>query len=159
MKTHSAIEIDNALQQTTIDSFSEMAFVDVGPAEPGDIRVSHLLHISFSGPDDGELVLHMPHECKQRIVENIYGEDWSGLNPTEIDDCLLELLNVIAGNFVQAMFGESATCDISLPELLFDESGLHGKEFEDCYLDAEGDLMKISYRVKNSEQQSTGGVS
>jgi len=137
----------SALERTVVESFSEMAFIDAVPTQPGEIAVSHIMHLQFSGPESGELVLHLPHGCKQRIVENIYGEDWNNLHSSEIDDCLLELLNVIAGNFLQVLFGDTTTYDISLPQLLFDDSKLRG-EFVECFFDAEGDLMKSSFRIR-----------
>ena len=60
----------------------------------------------------------------KKIVENIYGENWENLNPDQTDDCLLELCNVLAGNYLIEVYGEDARRDMSLPQLLFDEKHL-----------------------------------
>lgn len=146
MSTETAPAVRKALEHTVVNAFSDMAFVDVIPCTPGEVNTSHLLKIAFRGSEDGELVLYLSHESKQKIVENIYGEDWNNLDPSEIDDCLLELMNVIAGNFVQALYGTGNAHDISLPELVFDESMLGDAVSDDYYFDAEGELIKVSRR-------------
>jgi len=147
MSAEATTDTRTALERTVVGSFSDMAFMDVIPSFRGEVPVSHLFRISFNGLEIGEIVLSLPKNCRKQIVENVYGENWEGLNATEIDDCLLELLNVIAGNFVQERYGRGTTYDISLPELIFDASMLLNRDMEDYYFDAEGELFKISYRA------------
>jgi len=107
MKKRNIIRIKETLISAVIRTFSDMAFIDVEVLKeiPEELTCSHIIHISLSAPEHGEIALFLPSDCKRMIVENIYGSDWTSLNPTEIDDCLLEILNVLAGNFLTEYFG------------------------------------------------------
>ena len=123
-------ELHDAFVSATKKTFSEMAFVDVTEStRPSDeLTYSHIIYQTFLEPQRGECALFMPTGCKKMIVENIYGEDWNTLNPDQTDDCLLELCNVLAGNFLINLYGADAHRDMSVPQLLFDEAHLtHGK--------------------------------
>ena len=120
------IEFRNAFINATRKTFSEMAFIDVveSPQLSNEIKYSHIIYQAFIEPDRGDCALFLPFACKKKIVENIYGEDWENLNPDQTDDCLLELCNVLAGNYLIDVYGENARRDMSLPQLLFDEKHL-----------------------------------
>ena len=135
--------------RSIINSFSDMAFLDVVAAEPVALNTGQVFHILFTGPESGDIVLHLPNACKKQIVENIYGENWGALDPSQIDDCLLEILNVLAGCFLKERFGEDVAYDISLPELLFDESILATDDYDDYFFDAEGNAFKASIRLSH----------
>jgi len=153
MQAESIPRIRSAIEHAVVSALSDMAFLDAIPCSAGEVPVSHLIWIAFSGPESGELVLHLPHSCKRQIVENIYGGDWEDLTASEIDDCLLEVLNVIAGTYVRERNGPHANYDISLPQLLFDETPLAGREFEDYYFDAEGVLIRASLRIDAAQEE------
>ena len=132
-------------------TFSDMAFLDVVevPEISARLKFGHILHISFTEPEEGEIALFLPSECKRKIVENIYGRDWGDLHATEIDDCLLEMLNVLAGNFLSDCYGDAKKHNVSLPELRFDDSGIFkGDKFAQFYFDAEEMPFKVSICFK-----------
>jgi len=125
-------------------TLSEMAFVDVEPtatpAEP--LKVSHISHISYDGPERGEIEMALPLSCKRRFVENIYGDDWERLDPEEIDDCLLEIINVLAGEYLSEQYGDGIQRELSLPRLIFDRSAAMGNP-DVLFFDAEGEVFQI----------------
>ena len=135
-----------ALGAAVLKTFSDMAFIDVAPSPVCEetISYSHILSIALRQPVVGGLALYLPSECKRMIVENIYGEEWEQLSGVQIDDCLLELLNVLAGNFLNEYCGAGLQHNISLPELIFDETELQRPEEVNEYLyDAEGVCFKV----------------
>lgn len=139
-----------AFKASVAKTFSEMAFLDAEPIGEleSELEYSHIVHITFSEPNAGEIALFLPLPVKQDIVENIYGEDWESMKATEIDDCLLEMLNVLAGDFLSDLYGAGAHRDLSLPDLLFDESELSkADEFETYCFDAEGNQFKAELRL------------
>ncbi len=142
----------SAMTSSVVKTLSDMAFVDaVETPDPGEqIVFSHIFHIDIFEPEEGEIALFLPSECKKLIVENIYGKDWSTLHATEIDDCLLEILNVLTGNFLNEYCGKEAKHNISLPELLFDDAKISGSNgFADFYFDAEGIPFRVSICFEN----------
>jgi hypothetical protein len=135
-----------------------MAFVEVVPTgapQPQEIPFSHLLYIRYDKPEEGAIVLYLSAPCKKMVVENIYGKPWESLQATEIDDCLLELLNVLAGNYLNERNGGDKKHHMSLPELLFDEKQIsEGDDHRSMWFDAEGIPFRISLRVNSTP---TGG--
>ena len=134
-----------ALHRAITESFSDMAFIDVVPAQCHEEapEASHILFISFSKPIAGYISLYLSTECKQKIAENIYGKNWEDLKDEEIDDCLLEMVNVLAGRFLRFSREEEKHA-MSLPQLLFDDSEVPDTQHCDvCLFDAEGIIFKV----------------
>ena len=155
MKTQTTpLGTTQALVTAVVKTFSDMAFIDAVdiPDYSEDLSFSHILHISLHEPQKGQIVLFLPYACKKMIVENIYGRDWDSLHATEIDDCLLEILNVLAGNFLNEFCEKEITHGISLPKMLFDDTEIYRKSncFTDYFFDAEGIPFKISITISNS---------
>ena len=157
MKTHS--DLKESINASVIKTFSDMAFIDVSSLSGLSEKMvySQILHMTFFEPVEGQIVLFLPSECKRLIVENIYGSDWNELHDPEIDDCLLEILNVLAGNFLTEYCGNDAKHDMSLPCLLFDEKEISLSEApSEYYFDADGAIFKIaiSFNQRNGEIES-----
>lgn len=143
-------EMKDALDMAVAHTFGDMSFLDVQPAldeEPG-AQDGQLLHISFLSPATGGMMLLLPLELKRQIVENIHAKPWEELNNTEIDDCLLELLNVLAGNFLQQMYGADTKVNLSFPEVLFARSEVeHVGAYYDYSYNAEGIPLAVNVRL------------
>lgn len=143
-------EIDKAIRDSVIKTFAEMAFLDVISSDACDDQTypGPLLSISFSYPVHGGMILYLPNECKRRIVEDVFAKNWDDLSVSEIDDCLLELLNVLAGNFLHSLCGEDIKYNMNFPEVLFDESDIQPEESWRTYcFDAEDILFKAAVSV------------
>jgi chemotaxis protein CheY-P-specific phosphatase CheC len=151
MREKTISKVEDSMVAAVERTFSDMAFLDVigVPEISGKLKFGNILYISFTEPEEGEIALFLPSECKRRIVENIYGSDWSTLHDTEIDDCLLEMLNVLAGNFLSNCYGEAVKHNLSLPELRFDDSGIsRDDKFANFYFDAEEMPFMVSLCFK-----------
>jgi hypothetical protein len=148
------VTVDAAVTGAVRDAFGEMAFIDVGDGEPGPVpEVAQVLSLTFSDPRRGTLALLLPKACKKAIVENIYGVGWDSLTTDKIDDCLLELLNVLGGAFMRNYFGRETDFAISLPEMIFDESHLDVRgEGRDLFFDAEGVVFQVRIWVEGTEK-------
>ncbi len=133
-------KVHDALLRSIQMTMMDMAFVDVIEAEEvSDVHHSSVLHISFTQPVRGGIILRLSKECKMTIVENIHGSNWESLSSDEIDDCLLEVLNVLAGNFLNFYCGQETGHNMSFPEMLFDEDEIENvNDFASYYYDAEG---------------------
>ena len=112
-------DIEQARLDAAQKTFADMAFVDVNPTDPRSdpVNCSHVISIDIRAPSPGRILLFLPQEVKKMVAENIYSRDWDSLQSVEIDDCLLELLNVLAGNmvddlcFVRSMHTEAINHD------------------------------------------------
>lgn len=136
----------DALLKAIQSTLGEMAFIDVIEAEePQEFETGQLMFIEFYKPIHGRLLLALPIEIKQAIVENIHATDWNELSVNEIDDCLLELLNVLGGNFLRELEGGEVKVHLSFPTVLFSlEEILDLDSFWEFNFDAEGSPLTIS---------------
>ncbi len=151
MNCTSTPSVADAAYAALADTLADMAFVDVMRAENDgtELDVRQIMHIRLLAPCEGEMALYLPLAAKQLIVGNTYGSEWETLDATQIDDCLLETLNVLAGNFLKECFGEDTQHEVSLPELLFDESELKDTQgLERLFYDAEGIPIGIAVRLR-----------
>lgn len=154
MESANGLSIEKSIEESMQQTFEAMAFIDVefDTAAQGDFAAGQLMHISFTEPIEGEMVLMLSKECKMKIIENIYGQDWTEVDATAVDDCLLEMLNVIAGNFLNFYCGYRTKHNLSLPNLIFDLEEVHDqKEAQFFYFDAEGAPLKVSLRVSEKK--------
>ena len=140
-------DLNTAINKAVIGTFSEMAFVDVISIDkkPDNFKYSQIIHLSFYKPEHGDVYMFMSYACKKLAVENIYTKDWSSLDECSIDDCFLELLNVLIGNFMNYYYGEKVKHNISFSEMVFDDTGIdNSNDFNDFYFNAEGHPFKVS---------------
>lgn len=145
------ITIRKCFIDSVIDTFAEMSFIDVISEEnfEGLIEYTGIMGLDFSEPGKGCLIFYMTKECKKQIVENVYGEDWVKLNDMEIDDCLLEILNVLAGEFLKNLYGPEKKVSMSFPKLFFDdiEVSVDSTQY-DFIFNAEGAMFKAQVSIK-----------
>ena len=137
-------------------TFEEMAFIDVTLLKnpENNIDFKHILYVDILEPVIGKIALYLPFECKKMIAENVYGKDLTELNTDEIDDCQLEILNVLVGNYLSFLYGGRKKYKIDLPRILFDEGELHWKKStsHSLYFDAEGVMFKVVVDFKNTNR-------
>lgn len=136
------------LTEAVKKTLSDMAFVDAEPMEDSAelTGTSHIIAISYDAPERGSIALVLPLECKREIVENIYGEEWERLDSEEIDDCLLEIVNVLAGDYLSRRYGPDVKRDLSLPRVVFDAAELEdSSNAEKLYFDAEGVAFLVTH--------------
>ncbi|MBN2657253.1 MAG: chemotaxis protein CheX [Spirochaetales bacterium] len=122
-------DVSAAFNDAVIRTFAEMAFIDVIPEHHHEGKISYtgIMGLEFSHPGRGHILFYMTKDCKKQLVENIYGEEWIRLSDMEIDDCLLELLNVLAGEFLKNLYGDNDKVAMSFPRLYFDEDTVPGR--------------------------------
>lgn len=144
------IQIKNALYDSVVKTFEEMAFIDVAQAEESYfLEYSQIIYIEIKEPFAGSMVLYLPFHCKKIIIENIYSTDFNGLKSKEIDDCLLEILNVMAGTFLRNLYGQNIKYSMDMPKILFDQKGIkaNGVTSVQLFFNAEGDPFKVSVSI------------
>ena len=107
-------------------TFEEMAFLDVAPGPGGDPpsdQAGPWLFLSYTQPQVGSLALFLPKAVRFAVAESIYGESWDSLDPGQLDDSLLEVMNVLAGRLLTGRFGPGLASVMGLPTVLYDPPG------------------------------------
>ena len=127
--------------------FSEMVFIDTNHIDekPEEFVYTQILYIDIISPSNGYIIAYLPIELRKTIVETIHSTDWDEMHATEIDDCLLEILNVIAGNFMTDLLGHNEKYNISFPAVNYDEEDIENIDSsQEIYFDAEGPVFRIN---------------
>lgn len=124
-------------------TFHDMAGKEVETIEniPREIPYTNVFMIESFQPEELCLKFFFPLELKRKLVESILEENWSNLSHEYIDDCLLEIVNIIGGNFFCRYFSPRRY-EISLPRLTFDNRGISRGDM--YYFESEGIMFAVS---------------
>lgn len=139
------VTIRSALESAVAETFTEMAFLDAIPAQaPLENSESQVFAIEVRGDEAQRLVLDLPIGTKQSIVENIHARPWEELSSSEIDDCLLEFLNVLGGNFGRIYWGDDSRYKLSFPEVrIAVQDDIDADEVQSHWFDAYGQIFAV----------------
>lgn len=136
---------ENPLVDAVAETFGGMAFVDtiLTDEKPSEKR-SQVFAIEVRGDQNHTLVLDLPVELKQQIVENIHAMSWEELSSSDIDDCLLEFLNVLGGAYGRMLLGDDSRYKLSFPEVAVSVRAPEpDEEYEAYAFDAMGTIFSI----------------
>ncbi len=109
--------MEQALYQAAIMTFEELGFVFPFNAKdtPADDWSSiSTVSVSFHGEFDGEIFLNIEDTALSAIAENMLGEDLAA-DPALVQDVLGELANVICGNALPAIAGNTHIFKLNAP--------------------------------------------
>ncbi len=139
--------IKEAMIKTIESVFSDMIFIDALHIEdkPESFNYTQILYIDIVSPQTGYVIAYLPLELRKTIVETIHSTEWDELHASEIDDCLLEILNVIAGNFMAELLGRDVKYNISFPAVNYDEEDIENLDKSQAiFFNAEGPVFRIN---------------
>ena len=139
--------IKKAMIKTIESVFSDMIFIDTLHIDnkPEFFNYTQILYIDILSPQKGYIIAYLPLELRKTIVETIHSTDWSEMHASEIDDCLLEILNVIAGNFMTELLGRDVKYNISFPAVNYDEEDIENLDkSQTIFFNAEGPVFRIN---------------
>ncbi len=143
-------KLQSNMNDAVLQTFGEMAFIDVLPTGNELVEHHQIMILDITKPERGTIFLLMTTGCKQQVVENIHGDSWDTLSPGKIDDCLLELLNVLGGTFLSYYYGENTPYSLSFPQVMFDDSEMPDlKDYSILSYDAEGSLFSIAVKIES----------
>ena len=145
-------EIKEAIIKAIESVFSEMVFIDTLhlDAVPEDFTYTPILYIDIISPVNGYIIAYLPLELRKTIVETIHSTDWDEMHATKIDDCLLEILNVIAGNFMADLLDRNVKYNISFPAVNYDEEDIENlQDSQEIYFNAEGPVFRINVLINS----------
>ena len=150
-KQYTKRKVREHLEGAVKRTFEDMAFLDITAVKgTNNISYGQVLYINILDPVNGAIGLYMPAGCKKKIIENIYSGEFESLKANEIDDCLLEMLNVLTGSFLNSLLGEKKKYNIDFPKVLFDESevNIHSRGCMEFYFTAEEERFKVRIALK-----------
>lgn len=138
-----------AMLQAVVKTFSDMAFIetvqDPGKDVPDDAPMKdNIMMIDILKPVSATIVLYLTNTLKEKIIGNVYAEQIEDVGENAKDDCLLEILNVLSGNFLNFYFGKSVDYKIELPQLLIGQDSDIERPFFEIIMNAEGLLFKVT---------------
>ena len=119
-------EVKNLLCGITVSVLESAAFLFVDEEKMAPYSINEIdfrgARIQFSGFKDGRVFLWMTEETADDAARNMLGlDDDYEVNEKQRDDVLMEILNMIIGNLLTAMFGENVIFKLSIPEKINNE--------------------------------------
>ncbi|MBD3317807.1 MAG: hypothetical protein GF344_18640 [Chitinivibrionales bacterium] len=134
------------------------AFVFVDPLDPSmrpaiaewDARG---VGLTFSGHDQGALSVWAGDSFMVQVAANMLGIDEKSKRAyDEGCDAVGEILNMIAGNLLTAMYGTEPVFDLGLPRRLAKEQLSDEIEQRDCvWFEAEGEPVLFTFMLSKTE--------
>jgi len=144
LSTDNTIDPADILAEVAIAVLEKQAFM-FGERSPKDELITEaetFCHASmeFSGPVCGTVGIEAPVEVCAELAANILGVEMDeSLSPEDAGDALQELLNVICGQSLTALYGDEPVFDLSIPRL--EEVGCVDWEMEMAVTDTIGLLV------------------
>ncbi|MBT4499646.1 MAG: hypothetical protein HOC74_18105 [Gemmatimonadetes bacterium] len=144
LPTDDAINPADRLAEVAIDVLEKQAFMfgEQSPKEELFTEAETFCHASmeFSGPICGTVGIEAPVEVCAELAANMLGMEMDeSLSPEDAGDALQELLNVICGQSLTALYGAEPVFDLSIPRL--EEVGYVDWEMEMAATDTIGLLV------------------
>lgn len=141
--------VKEALRAELTNSLAEvlenMAFMDAEPAETPYGRPSRecwttlLLH----DPVQGEFRMQMSQQMLMNISESIYGLLGEKMTAQVLEDTLAEMINTVAGHFLNKVLPEEQIYQLGLPELGRGEPPAKGGDDLVCDFIIEGEPLRL----------------
>ncbi len=114
LETALTAAIAQALETMAFEQVQLVAEKEVIPAAAGDeIWVS----IPLLKPYQGELIMETSQQCARELAQALYSAEVNELSPEIISDTLGEMLNTIAGIFLQELLGDGQDFEIGFPQI------------------------------------------
>jgi chemotaxis protein CheY-P-specific phosphatase CheC len=156
-------QLKSILASVTSDTLEKLAFLFAFPDNervndgPNPVVVGR---VEFNGYFDGSLLMRISASAIPELANNMLGlDDDAEISQAEQQDALKEILNVICGNTLPAMAGNTVEFKIGAPEILSpkDAANLNQKSepvcvvrlmleeaFCDVYLYIQGELPELT---------------
>ena len=137
-------KVIESLNNSVIKTFSEMVSLNIKKTDnKADINFTNavIVMVEILHPGSTKLFLIIPDNFKKTVAENIFGEDISKLSKNDIEDSIIEILNVMSGQFIDSIYGESVSYKINLPKVISDFKSNAG--YDSFYYDAGGNIFCI----------------
>jgi CheY-specific phosphatase CheX len=138
-------KLKTSLISAVINTLSDMAFLDVSVINKNyESEINeNILKIIVLEPVYGKIYLNLPDKTKKIIISNIYGND-EKLTTSEEEDGILEVLNVITGNFMLEYFGKDQIYKIDFPTLLVNNDKMNNN-IEYIDFDIDNNNFRLTY--------------
>ena len=109
--------LETELYRAAARTFEELGYMLPMPdEEPGERQVDVVASVAFHGPRHGRVLVGCPGGLLPALAANMTGEDEVASGVQQLD-ALMEVTNVICGNFLPAVAGSSHVFRMQAPEV------------------------------------------
>lgn len=142
------------LSSAVSEAFAEMAFLDAAPdspdaAEPSPEGETQCAAIDVMAPLSSRIEMRVPPAIRDRVIYALFSDCPERDRKKNAEDSILEMLNVIAGNFLSAYFGAQTELRLALPRYLYLDEKLPGTALANLRMNAEGTPFELTlYSVR-----------
>lgn len=146
------VRVKSTLEETVTSVLAEMTFLDCLPVVQINAEelaeLSHCVAVDALKPGSFRLEIRVSKNFQKKIMAMLFDTKPQESNSQDSSeaDLLLEILNVMTGNFITQYFGASAAPKLELPRYLYFNDPAEGDIVATTIFDAEGDLIQVTLR-------------
>lgn len=136
------------------EAFAEMAFLDAARASESESELppeeeTQCAAIDVMAPLSCRIEMRIPPTIRDRVIDALFSDCPERDRKKNAEDSILEMLNVITGNFLSAYFGPQTELQLALPRYLYLDEKLPGTALANLRMDAEGTPFELTlYSVR-----------
>jgi hypothetical protein len=124
------------------------------PAHEHGLGNRILVHMTYSGAHNGKLAMDYPDSFSTMVAANMLGldEDDPDIVPKS-EDAIRELLNVICGNLLPALYGSEAVFSLGIPEIIPSTDApedMFSETATTIWFEADDAILRFQYSSENS---------
>ena len=139
------------ISQAVINTFQDMAFIEtVKIPKPGqDVKSENILGIDIIKPLSSKIIMIFSDSLKEKIIMNVLSSGNFMYQEEQKTDIALEMLNIIAGNFIMGYFDNKENYKMEPPHTLVrtHEGPVGNAENLDLYFNAEDEIVKVTFKT------------
>ena len=148
------------IAQLVIEALERTAFVLAEPVDAARAAelpaVTYFSRIFYTGPDQGQLFLAASEGFVREPASSLLGVEPEEVDPaSQGQDVIKEMANIVGGSTILELSGVDCHYSLKLPELVdapeMPEPGDCGAE---CFVESEGELLKVIWRPSDSSQSA-----
>lgn len=148
--------INRGLESAILKTIEEMTFEEVeivsdNTKEIPDQGEKFWSALPLKKPYSGELILELPLKCARKMAEQLYPNDAENINDEAIHDLIKELLNTIAGRFLNEIVQLDQGFEVGLPKSGKGTPPKLGEEVTSILCDVEGHHLVMTVVGKDFE--------
>lgn len=140
-----AIDLAMTLRSAAAETIENLAFTDLEARPVAEVAADaaglHGARIDMGTM--GRMDLILDGALLNGVAETLYSPPAGGLDPAMVGDTLKEILNIIAGRFLEALFQGKADFVLGLPELHLDVAEWNSHRVRALLADPDGGLLAV----------------
>jgi hypothetical protein len=139
--------MDKAMLTAVAETFENLAFMEALPGDEDAVQTAQdeclQAALLFHEPVQGEIRVAFPRELLTQVAATVFGLPAGECSDSTLHDVSAEILNTIAGRFMNELLPEHQVFRIGLPEIGPAAAGDESEDWREWTFQADGYLFSV----------------